>query len=179
MIKYNTGQSKTIVSVLIFLILLILVIVGVIWYLKHPKENIVSNNPSPLTAETVEMKSTDLFTAKTDADKLPVGFPASIPVETKTVLVSNSKTYTDRSSPVTIYDVEYNTDKSASVKYTEYLNYMTKAGYVFSSKDILSPDGKDEKNHSLYATLGNNSLLVNISDLSGKTVVQLIYTEMK
>jgi len=133
-------------------------------------DNKVTQN---ITKENIVFKAVNVSSAKTESDKLPSGLSASIPVETKGIFLSDSKTYTDRSAPVTVYTVNYTTTKSVSEKYGEYLTYMTKNGFVFST------NGKDKINHVLNGTKDGNTLLVVVTSSGGKTVVQLSYTEVK
>ena len=92
-------------------------------------------------------------------------------METNSIFLSDTKVYTDRVSPVTVYTINYTAVKSVAEKYNEYLNYMLQTGFSFGN------NGQDVKNHSLYGTKDGDSLLVSVSSLEGKTIVQLSYTE--
>lgn len=164
-------SSKNLITLIVVFVILIILVFMILRSAKPTTEQ--EQGQPQVTKENVQFEQVDLETAKIEADKLPKGFPKDIPVETKDVFISDTKVYTDRNPNVTLYTVNYRTDKSVLAKYSEYLNFMTKAGYTFDSK------GKDEKNHSLYGTKGTNSLLVVASLQDSKTVVQIVYTEVK
>jgi hypothetical protein len=173
--KGKSFNPIVIVGVFAVLLVLILIVLGS----GKSKAPITQTPPAEekkavVTKENVALKTVDLNAAKTEAAKLPVGFPSLIPVETKDIFVSDSKVYSDRSTPVTVYTINYRSAKTVTEKYNEYLDYMTKGGYVFAAEG-----GKDVKNHSLYGTKDGNSLLVSASTQNGQTVVQLSYTLVK
>lgn len=161
------------------LVIVVIVLLAFAYFIS--KLNIPTNTDSPgtsegtpgqpgeVTKEAITTTMVDVSAATTPADKLPKGFPSSIPVESKNILTSASQVYTDRTPNETVYSVSYQSDKTPAEKYSEYLAFMTKDGYTFSAT------GKNAQNHSLYGTKGNTILLVTASTNAGKTVVQINY----
>ena len=175
----NKGNSK---NIIIIVVILGLLLVGVfLWQSGNkgiqptPSADIVQKVKQISTepVEKVVVETVDVSAAKTEADKIADGFPPNIPIETQGIISSDSKSYTDRPIPITLYNVTYSTTKSASDKYIEYLNYMTKNGYDFGTT------GKNEKSNSLYGTKEGKTLLIIASTVGGKTTVQIAYSETK
>jgi len=163
-LESSTPKRNPIALVAVFVILLVLAFI-MFGKNKDDVTNPSENNSTNVTKENVVM-------TKAEAGKVPTGFPSSIPVESNNIILADTKVYTDRATPVTLYTVNYTSSKTVAEKYNEYLSFMTKEGYVFAE------NGKDEKNHALYGMNGGNSLLVSISaDIanSGKTTVQIAY----
>ncbi len=153
-------------------LVIVFVVLIVLAFIMFGKNKTTVTPPPENTNPAVTKENVTVI--KTNAGQVPSGFPTLIPVETKTIIFADTKIYTDRSTPVTLYTVNYTSSKSVSEKYNEYLSFMTKEGYMFGE------NGKDEKNHALYGTSGNDSLLVTINKPEGgQTVVQLSYTEVK
>ncbi|HEY4490191.1 MAG TPA: hypothetical protein VJC12_02985 [Candidatus Paceibacterota bacterium] len=165
----SSSNKKLITLVVVFVVLIALAFL----MLKSTPQTVTDTGTSDqVTRESVKFEQVNLEGVISEEEKLPSGFPRDIPIETKEIFISDTKVYTDRTPNVTLYTVNYRTDKSVSVKYSEYLNYMTKALYSFEQ------NGKDEKNHALYGSKSGNTLLVAISNTEGKTVVQIVYTKI-
>lgn len=154
----------------------IVIIVIAFFFITKDKENKPSDIQEAvqnITKEPVSLNVVDLNSAKSNSEKLPKGFPASIPLEMEDITLSDSKIYTDRAVPVTVYTVNYFSEKTVEQKYAEYLNMMNKNGFIFGE------NGKDNKNHVLNGTKDNDTLLIVVANFQGKTQVQLSYTEVK
>ena len=156
----------------VLLMLAVIVLVGIIYFAmksSSPSESENGEQTPQFTKENVEIKEVDLVSAKSDGERLPEGFPSSIPLEVKNIIKSTKATYPDRS--VASYTIEYKSDKTVSSKYNEYLNFMQSSGYEFT------PDGKNEEAHSLYGKKGRNDLLIVVLDTGQGTMVQVNYLE--
>ncbi|TAL49358.1 hypothetical protein EPN83_01255 [Patescibacteria group bacterium] len=163
----SPGQANKSVAVLV---VFAIILVGVAYFMMHSSYSVptTQKQPSfPVTKENVSIQNINLATAKTEAERLPAGFPSNIPVETKDAFESYRMDYNDRG--VTQYTVSYKTAKSPAEKFKEYADFMIKDGFSFGT------DGKNEKEGILYGTKSENSLLILIKSVEGKTYVQLSY----
>jgi hypothetical protein len=132
----NPSGSKSVTPIILAFVVL-LIIGGYMYIMWH-------NNPSVLTPSTTTslttpttpkveptlVTRTDLQNAKTDADKLPVGFPKDIPVEYKNISESVSILYPAKLA--TLDSVSYTSLKSPKEKYTEYVSFLSVAQNKFS-----------------------------------------------
>lgn len=161
-------SKKTSVSYLIVAFVALLVIAFLLTRgMKAPHKEETSL-PEP-TKEKVVVKATNLSLAKTDAEKIPTGFPGTIPVETKNAFESYSITFPERK--MTQYSISYISEKTPQEKYKEYLDFMTKAGFAFDK------NGKNEAEGQLYGVKKGNDLAVSARTEQGKTAVKITYLE--
>ena len=97
----------------------------------------------------------------------PRGFPQEIPFEQKGLVESAITYFPDQGAQQ--FSLSYNSSKSVATKYTEYKKYMQKAGYSIT-------EGKSTTStKSIYGVKAEANLSVVISNVSGKTLVQLSY----
>lgn len=159
------NSHKTLIYSAIALIIVLLVVV----FLATISKKSPSNTQKPeVTKENVLVNKVDL-NSTSDKEKLPQGFPAFIPVETKDAFESYSASYPERK--ITQYTVSYKTSKTVSEKYDEYLSFMTKNGFTFSN------DGQNKETGTLYGTKNGDDLLVVVSKSEDKTSVQISYLD--
>ena len=155
--------SKSKKSLLILVILLLLI--GAAYMLTAGDFSFLSKKSVKNDKTGVEVKYVQLDQAKTDAEKLPQGFPEGIPVEAAVVTESYAAKYQD--PPATQYTVTFRTSKSVEAKYKEYVDYLTAEGYQISEGDKNAPV------KTLQATKANDDFLAVISKLGSSTQVQV------
>lgn len=123
------------------------------------------------TKENIQIDNIDL--AKSEGkDRIPVGFPQDMPIDTSTILESYKATYPDRG--LVQYIVSYTSEKTANILLKEYQDYMNKADYI-----IFDTNGKDQFRSSLSGSKGSARLSVVIGTSAGKMLVTIAYSAIK
>ncbi len=166
-----SNPSKKTIPLLVgmFVVLLLIILGSALVSKKDPKPT--TEQVSGESQEKVTVVKTDLKTVTDESQKIPQGLPQYIPVETKDTYESYVMNYEDRN--LTQYSVSYLTATSPSLKYREYLDVMTKNGFVFGK------DGKNESQGFLYGTKDNDDLTIVISKSGSKTSVQISFLDRK
>lgn len=116
-----------------------------------------------------DMKFVKTDVVKTGGSKLPVGFPADIPVESGAIEDSYKGQFSNVKA--TQYTVSYTSPKTKTDLLALYNKYMTDNGYTIqpqpTSQTILQTSGYK----------GNDSLSVVISSQKGISLVQISYVD--
>ena len=97
----------------------------------------------------------------------PTGFPSDIPIEAGAILESNTTYYPDQNAEQ--LTLSYKSTKTVTQKYTEYKNYLTKAGYQITEGSSTSPV------RAVFGTKPDVNLTVAVSSVDGRTLVQISY----
>lgn len=155
----HSSRTQIVVLILVFAFLLIVAVVM--------GKN--SYNRPIRTKENVVVKSTDIKAVTNESDKLPQGFPTFIPVETKRTTESYAMNFPDRK--LTQYTVNYTTDKTLDQKYKEYTDFMSVNGFV------VKPSTDTVSTKTLFASKGNDDLLIVLSAVGKDTTVQIAYVD--
>jgi hypothetical protein len=163
-------ESKPNHSVIV-LIIIALVLIGVVYFLLKKPSSPDGTNQEEVTKENVVVKNTNLSAAGAPEQKLPFGFPKSIPVELDGIVESYSAEYPERS--IMQYTISFGTDDSTDTAFSEYSSFMKKNGYVFIE------NGENKAAGYLYGTKDNDDLSITISAQNGRTLVQMSYLDRR
>lgn len=166
----NNSSKKTIPLLVGVFVVLLFIILGSTFVSKKDSKP-TPEQVSGGNQEKVSVVKTDLKSVTDESQKIPQGLPGYIPVETKDAYESYIMNYEERN--VTQYSVSYLTATSPSIKYKEYLDVMTKNGFIFSR------DGKNESQGFLYGTKDNDDLTIVISKSGSKTSVQISFLDRR
>ena len=158
-------------NIIVLTFVVIALAAAVYFFIKNKTANnpLEENQKSDIqyTKNNVDVKKVDLNLAKTLAEKLPAGFPNSIPVEIENIVDGYTMNYKDEG--VMLHSIRYESEETVSKKFSEYLNFMVKSGFS------ISKDGQDEKNGVLIGDKDNDNLTILIGVQAGKTSVLISY----
>jgi len=162
-------QTKT-----LFIIagVIVLVLIGYVWYSSTKVPSSALPKTDTATKTTTEVKPRSDVTVKQaevsdigSSFKLPAGFPATIPVEQKSITESYSAYY--QTHKATQYTISYGSFKTVAEKWDEYNNFMTQNGYTIPKETSIKSKGL------ISGTKGKENLSVVIITQNQKTVVHL------
>ena len=175
-------QPPQIKTISVFVIILLILGAGFLLFLKYRtsslnQENSPTTNPSTSfdnaqnkslgasdKSRTVVVKNTPMVNG---IISVPVGFPQGIPLESGSLIESATTQYPGEN--IQQLSISYRSSKTIAQKYTEYKDYMNRAGYS------LTEGNKSAPVRAIFGTKENTNLSVAISSSLGKTLVQLSY----
>src|SRR3989344_3423002 len=173
-------QIKTISA---FVIILLILGAGFLLFLKYRtsslnQENLPATNPSTSfdnaqdkslgasdQSAIVVVKNTPMVNG---IISVPVGFPQGIPLESGSLIESSTTQYPGEN--VQQLSISYRSSKTIAQKYTEYKNYMERAGYQIRENTPTSSGTR-----AVFGTKEDANLSVVVSRAEGKTLIQLSY----
>lgn len=155
-----TSSSKT-----PLLLLSVVVLIAVVSILLRYQYVVIKESPKSFSSENVQLQSVDVGN-KTGVEKLPAGFPQSIPVELGSINSSETLSYPDRK--VTVYNVSYFSSKQQEELFVTYGNFLKKEGYKITRTDksaahMLYEATKDKTDVSITITPQTGGMRVLIS----------------
>ena len=168
----DIGQNKKNINI-VWIIASFVVVLGLSYYAIQNKENFNRSASTNNTKENIDIQNVNLSSVKNDADKIPQGFPNDIPLEIANITGGQRADFVDRG--VTQYTVSYNSALDLPTKYSEYVDFASKAGYSFVSDGYI----KTESSSGFYATKGNDSITVLVAEAVNKkgVLVQITYLD--
>jgi len=154
----NNNSSKT---SLIVLALVVLIALGslVLKFGVGPKATTSNSN---FSSENVNLQNVDLA-SKEGEDKLPAGFPTSIPVELANINSSQTLNYPDKK--VTLYNVGYFSLKQQEEVWTLYNNFFKADKYTVTRAD------KSAALMVFVANKENTEITVTLTPQTGRVLV--------
>lgn len=159
----QTHNTKTIVVA----ILVLLILGGV--YMFFEKKGFKSTGEDRGSTATNKEQATVVVEntpVSNGTMKAPTGFPADIPVESSAIVESATTRYPESATQLSL---SYESSKTVSEKYKEYITYMKQAGYEVTEGDANSPV------KAIFGIKGDSNLTVAVSNTSGKVLVQISY----
>lgn len=156
-------QTKTIYAVIGILLVLV---AGYFLFTKDRAtitEDVATSGDAGSKPMLVEVENTQMINGILPE---PQGFPRDIPLEKGVITESAVTSYPEQNAQQ--LSVSYKSSKTVNQKYTEYKNYMTKAGYIVTEGQAGSP-------RAIFGTKADVNLSVVVSSRDGKTLVQLSY----
>ena len=160
----NSSQTKTVSA------LVVIIAVFVVGYLmlKDDMPEVVVQEETVNTAQEQSGEVVIQNTAMVGGSRsLPAGFPEEIPHEDENIIESAVSQYPGHSAKQ--LSLSYHSTKTVSANYTEFLNYMQKAGYKVTQGNSASPV------RALFGTKSDADLSVVISGSTGQVLVQIAY----
>jgi len=159
-------QSQNIKTISTIVVIVLVLGVG---YLFLGKSNAPGKINSRVSSDNNGQKPMDVVVEKASVVNgtlsVPAGFPQDIPLERGGVLDGATTQYPGKNAKQ--FSISYKSSKTVTEKYTEYKNYMTKAGYS------VTEGGANYPVRSLFGTSNDINLSVAISKSDGKTLIQL------
>ena len=160
----DSQHTKTIFAI----IAIILILVAGYFLLIKNKGSLSTKLPGSSGQETKPMKviveNTPVVNGSLSA---PRGFPQEIPFEQKGLIESAITHFPEQGAQQ--FSLSYNRSKSVATKYAEYKKYMQKASYK------ITEGNSNTSTKAIYGVKADANLSVVISNVSGKTLVQLSY----
>ena len=160
-------QSQNTKIILIAVVILLVLGIGYVLLKDRISKGTEEGKPSSYDAQRPMNVVVENTPAHSGALSVPEGFPEDIPVETSTITESTTTNYPDRSA--TQLSVSYQSSKKPALKYQEYKDYMSQAGFTIKEGDVSSPV------KIIFGTKSNINLTVAISGMADKTLVQISY----
>ncbi|MEK7176956.1 MAG: hypothetical protein AAB719_01510 [Patescibacteria group bacterium] len=162
-VQGQTPNKKTFLAILVIMALLAL------GYFLSQKYSLDKGPTSP--EETNEALPMEVVVEHTQAVNgvlpTPKDFPKDIPVEKFDITESATTVYPSIGAKQ--LNISYQSNKSLDVKYKEYKDYMTKAGYT------LSEGGTGANLKAIFGTKEKENLSVVVSSAGGGSLVQVAY----
>lgn len=161
------GPQKKFLSmpVLVALFVVLFIVVLVMFAVSNNK----SEQKEVYTQEKTVVYKTDANAL--DGNKLPEGFPSSIPVEISTIQEGIKTEFPERE--MTQYSVTYLSAKTMQQIRETYIAYISKEGYTLQSGQSL------DSTNQLYAKKDNDDLSVVFEQNAAGTKVMLGYLDRK
>lgn len=166
----DIGQHKKSINI-VWIVISFVVVIGLSYYAIQNKGSLNVSAPTKNTKENIDIQNVNLSSVKSDADKIPQGFPNDIPLEIANITEGQKANFVDRG--VTQYTVSYKSAKSLSSKYSEYTNFASKSGYSFVANGYIKTDSSS----GFYAIKGDDSLTVMVSEIPNEknVLIQITY----
>ena len=160
-------QIKTISAIIIILLVLG---AGFLLFLKYRtsslnQENLPTSGGTNGEPAIVVVKNTPMVNG---IISVPVGFPQGIPLESGSLIESATTQYPGENFQQ--LSISYRSSKTIAQKYTEYKNYMERAGYQIRENTPTSSGTR-----AVFGTKEDANLSVVVSRAEGKTLIQLSY----
>jgi len=166
----NTSSNRDVISLVVVFLALLIVVYLIQGTFKDNEKAADQVSQPEGTKENVIVRETNLNEVS-GRERLPIGFPTDVPVDTSAIVESFSANYPDRG--VTQSTVSFSSNKSQAALFSEYATFMTNTGYDFGQS------GKNENLKTLFGTKDGNDLLIVFPINNSVTSVQITYVERK